>query len=122
MPAYRDQPKAGFIAQAASTSGALPASDLDEAHVYPSPYKPGSGGDFDSEYLVFKQLTADAEIKVFNIAGELCASIEKTDSSVDYYEWDATNDAGEDLASGVYIFYITNEAGETAKGKFAIIR
>ncbi len=112
----------GFISQAAVISRILPAMDLTKTHVYPNPYKPGSGGKFDADYITFKKLTSRATIRVFNITGELCATIDKNDTTVDNYTWNATNDAGEKLASGVYIYYITNPAGKTAKGKFAIIK
>ncbi len=112
----------GFISQAAVISRILPAMDLTKAHVYPNPYKPGSGGKFDADYITFKKLTSRATIRVFNITGELCATINKNDTTVDNYKWNTTNDAGKKLASGVYIYYITNPAGKTAKGKFAIIK
>ncbi len=113
---------AGFASQSSALSGILPAVSIRDAHVYPSPFKPGAGGIFDAEHITFKDLTPVATIRVFNIRGELVRTIRKDDTSVDYYRWDATNDAGNSLASGVYIFYITNPEGETAKGKFSIIR
>lgn len=112
----------GFISQLTVTEEVLPAVDLSQTHVYPNPYKPGSGSEFDAENIIFKQLTSEATIRVFNIMGELCTTIEKEDTAVDYLIWDAINDSGEALASGVYIYYVTNPEGESAKGKFAIIK
>ncbi len=95
--------------------------NLDKAYVYPNPYKPLSGGRFDAEYLTFSKLTRTAKIEIFNIAGERVAEINK-DSDENYYEWDARNNHGRKLGSGVYIFYISNEQGHKKVGKFSIIR
>ncbi|MFC2061072.1 T9SS type A sorting domain-containing protein [Elusimicrobiota bacterium] len=114
--------ESGFGSQITVATEDPPAVDLSETFIYPSPYKPGTGGKFDADFLTFKSLTAEATIRVFNIAGELITTIEKTDTAVDYHEWDATNDAGETIASGVYIYYITDPDGNTTSGKFAVIR
>jgi hypothetical protein len=106
----------------AAKDSTTPDATLENAHVYPNPYKPGSGGKFDRNTLAFKDLTPQATIRVFNIAGEPVALINKDDVTIDYYDWSAVNDAGKSLASGVYVFYITNPAGEKKTGKFAIIK
>ena len=36
--------------------------------------------------------------------------------------WDGKNQKGEPVASGVYLFVITNEAGQSVQGKFLLIR
>jgi hypothetical protein len=111
----------GYIPQA-EVLKAQAATNLSEVYVYPSPYKPNSPDSrFYADKITFKKLTGEATIKVFTITGELAATLKKTDS-FDYYEWDATNDAGQKLASGVYIYFITTPNGEKAKGKFAIIK
>ncbi|MCB4791894.1 MAG: hypothetical protein LHV68_08400 [Elusimicrobia bacterium] len=105
-----------------NTNAASP--NLETAFVYPNPIKPNSpGSPYYAQGLTFKALTPAAIIKVFNMAGELVAALNKTDVSVDFYAWDMRNDNGEKLASGIYIFFTTNPAnGETKKGKFAIIK
>ncbi len=112
----------GFSPQTIALAAAAASSSLGEVFVFPNPYKPNSGGRFDAGFITFKELTGRATIKVFNIAGELVATLEKTDIAVDKYEWGAVNDSGQKLASGVYIYLVTNPAGEKAKGKFAIIK
>ncbi|MCX7716012.1 MAG: gliding motility-associated C-terminal domain-containing protein [Endomicrobia bacterium] len=102
-----------------------PTMDLSEAYVYPNPFKPNSPDSrYYSDKITFKKLPAEAKIKVYNIAGELVATIHKINPSVDYYEWDATNDRGEKLGSGVYIYYITNlaDSSQNIKGRFVIVR
>jgi hypothetical protein len=78
-----------------------PAADLGDAYVYPNPFKPNSPGRFQAAKITFKRLPAAATIKVFSITGRLVAELRKTDINTDYYEWDAVNDEGQKLASGV---------------------
>jgi len=113
---------AGIIAQLAGIVKWSPENNLNEAHVYPSPFKPGSGGIYDAESIIFKNLTATAKIRVYNIAGELVAEMEKADPAVDFFVWDAENNKGEKLSSGVYIFFIENDLGQKKIDKFAVIR
>ena len=114
--------ESGYVPQAETLSNP-PAADLKEVFVYPNPYKPNSHGSrFYSDRITFKRLPAVCTLKVFTISGELAAKLEKTNSSVDYYEWPATNNSGEKLASGVYIYFITAPNGEKAKGKFSVIK
>lgn len=104
-----------------------PSTNLDNVKVYPNPYKPGSGTTYDNsslgEGIVFSNLTANANIKIFNIAGELVAEFNETDSD-GMYLWNTRNSNGEKVASGVYIYFITNPADnkQKAKGRIVIIR
>lgn len=95
-----------------------PATNLDNIIVYPNPYKPsvvmqgGTGIKFDG-------LTANMRLRIYTISGRLVKEIESsTDGS---YEWDCTNNEGERVASGVYVYIVTN-GNEIKKGKLAIIK
>jgi len=113
-----------IIVQQNTVNTKAPSSNLEAAFVYPNPIKPNSpGSSYYAQSLTFKALTPQAVIKIYNIAGELVATLNKTDNSVDFYAWDMRNDTGQKLASGVYIFFTTNpDNGKTKKGKFAIIK
>ncbi|OGS55023.1 MAG: hypothetical protein A3J79_06880 [Elusimicrobia bacterium RIFOXYB2_FULL_62_6] len=111
----------GFVIQAAALAN-LPAADLSDAYVYPNPFKPNSPGSFQAAKITFKHLPAEATIRIFAITGKEAAKLHKTDTLVDYYEWNAVNDGGQKLASGVYIYLITAPGVGRAKGKFAVIR
>jgi hypothetical protein len=103
------------------------SSSLDNVKVYPNPYKPGTGSIYDNsslgEGIVFSNLTPNANIKIFNIAGELVAEFNETNGDGKYL-WDTRNSKGEKVASGVYIYYIKNPADgkQKAKGRIVIIR
>ena len=111
----------GFIAVTDASSVIFCPLDLGALYVYPNPYKPGSGGIYDAPYLTFRNLTSRATIRIFNIALEHIATIEK-DSAVYEYQWIPKNDSGKVISSGLYIYYITDPNGHTTKGKFTIIR
>jgi hypothetical protein len=101
----------------AKTSG-TPAQDLDDVKVYPNPYKPSEPN---HEYIIFENLTDDVRIRVFNIVGELVYEKELDLGGV-WSEWKGENEDGEPLASGIYIYIITNDEGDVAKGKISIIK
>jgi len=94
--------------------------NLSNVIVYPNPFKPNSPqSDYCAEKLTFKNLITDkVEIMIFNIAGELVA--EPEDDGTRPLKWEPP----EKLASGVYIYAITNpdNSPDEAIGKFAIIR
>ncbi|MEW5768658.1 MAG: T9SS type A sorting domain-containing protein [bacterium] len=98
-----------------TTFGLFIAKDLDDVVVYPNPFK--SEG---HNVIRFEMLTDDVTIRIYNIAGEL-VRIEE-DITTGYFDWDAKNDSGEKVVSGVYIYIITDDEGRIKKGKLAIIR
>ena len=93
--------------------------------VYPNPYKPNATGEdvqFDrAEGIAFENLTEQATIKIYNIAGELVFEYEKNDTE-NIYNWKAVNNDNEKVASGLYIYFVTNDKGEKQKGKIGIIK
>ncbi|MFH1714918.1 MAG: carboxypeptidase regulatory-like domain-containing protein [Elusimicrobiota bacterium] len=99
-------------------------NDLSKAIVYPNPYKPGTGGDYDREGgVLFDKLTKRAKIRIYTIAGELVYEGYEEDGD-GKFEWKAENNANQRIASGVYIYIITNldNESEKSKGKIAVIR
>jgi hypothetical protein len=115
------QTGSGFVQNVVGQALVSVSDNLEEVFVYPNPFKPGSGGDYDATYITFSNLTTQATIEVFNIAGERVVKLEKQSSGKEL-QWDATNDSGKSLASGVYIFRVSNDDGQNNTGKFAIIK
>ncbi|KKW22080.1 MAG: Serine hydroxymethyltransferase [Parcubacteria group bacterium GW2011_GWF2_50_9] len=102
---------------------------LANVKIFPTPWKQGTGGKFDSadiagcgRGLVFKNLTADANIKIYNIQGDLVRELTVTSSDNGCKAWDGKNNSGASVASGVYISLIKNSAGEKVAKKIAIER
>lgn len=100
-------------------------SDLNNLITYPNPYKPGSGTAYDNTLLgkgiIFSGLTERARIRIFTVTGELVRDMETSGAIA---LWDAKNDSGNNAASGVYVYLVTNSDNPShkAQGKLAIIK
>ena len=93
--------------------------DLGRVVPYPNPYKTTMG----LPGVQFINLTAQCEIKIFTIAGELVKTAGEDEvGDTGSYLWNLQNDAGDTVASGIYIYHIKNQKGQTKQGKMGIIR
>lgn len=92
-------------------------SDLQEVFVYPNPVRVVLG----HKTVTFENLTNNVIIRIVKINGDIVREINVTDTN-GVADWDLTNDQGQRVGSGVYLYVITNEQGQKAKGKIAIIR
>jgi len=95
--------------------GSPPSKTLDNAFAFPNPFKP------EHTEITFVNLTAQATIKIFNIAGELVKAIENSGGD-DRETWNTTNNSGKKVSSGVYIYLITDKKSKKKIGKLVIIR
>ncbi len=71
--------------------------------------------------VVFSGLPAQTGVKIYTLTGEQVREIIKNDTN-DNLVWDGRNDLGENLASGVYFYIVTNNTGEKKTGKIAVIK
>jgi hypothetical protein len=113
----------GEVSGGGAAASSFLKTNLSEVIVFPNPYRPGSGGAYDASNMTFRNLTSRVKIRIFNIAAELVRTIE-ADTQGGQLTWDASNENGEKVASGVYIYVVTNpdDSSQKAKGKFAIIK
>ncbi|KPJ61693.1 MAG: hypothetical protein AMJ46_01100 [Latescibacteria bacterium DG_63] len=103
---------------------------IERVWVVPNPYHISSPWDAsEGRRIQFINLPPRATVKIYTVSGELVASLEHPDP--DYFNygsfggarnWDLTNQYGEEVVPGVYIFYAEGEGGEQYKGHFVIIR
>ncbi|MFH0947481.1 MAG: T9SS type A sorting domain-containing protein [Elusimicrobiota bacterium] len=108
-----------------SIDGIKLKTDLTSAHCYPNPFKPSLG----HTKITFANLTSHTKVRVFNIAGKFVYKNE-VDTPNGELEWNAVDNDGDSLSSGVYIFIITDRVGSPdannenheKRGKIAIIR
>lgn len=92
--------------------------NLDEAHAYPTPYMPSQG----HTKITFTDLPALVTIQVFSLSGRLVKTLMKNDST-DSLVWSpVVNNQGSPLASGVYLFTITQPGFSKRQGKLMVIR
>ena len=89
--------------------------NLASAHCYPVPFMPSRG----DTVITFTGLTSSAEVRIYTISGRLVRELYKSDFG-SKLAWDARNSAGQQVASGVYI-YVIKGGGQTATGKLMII-
>jgi len=91
--------------------------------IYPNPCNLGKG-----QWVRVSNLSLDSQVvvSIFDVAGSLVRTLEENDE-VTLEEgsktaiWDGTNEAGENVARGVYLVFVADEKGTTALGKIAIV-
>jgi len=102
----------------AGGGGPIPTS-LDNAHAFPNPFKPNSS--VNHVNVMFTGLTPGSKVQIFTSAGD--PVFERTAAiSATTLQWDAINDSGSKVSSGVYFYFITDDAGHRKKGKIAVVR
>jgi hypothetical protein len=88
--------------------GAKKVEDLNNVIAYPNPA---------SEKVIFgNNLPKDIRVQIFSLTGEEIYDRNITTKNGIWDGWDSTNKAGEKVASGIYIYLITNSAGNKAIG------
>ena len=118
IKAYYNGGNSGYSLVASDTTLTIP--NLDNLIIGPSPFKPNdnnfatgthSGG------IKFANLTADAIIEVYTVAGQLIEKLEEKDGDGKYI-WIVPDR----IASGGYICRVTNSKGEEKIRKIIIIK
>ncbi len=113
-----------FSTTASAYSGDLAKTDVEDINVFPNPYYGFSSEEINkyNRFVTFNHLPTQANVRIFNLAGVLVRSLEKTDQGQFMY-WDLNNEYGLPVASGLYIVYIDMpELGTTKVLKVAIIQ
>lgn len=88
-----------------------PTDDIEQVLAFPNPYLAGASDD----RLRFNFNRAGT-VRIFSVAGDLVATVEVNEG------WSGTNDSGNEVASGVYLFVITDEEGNVGRGKILLVR
>jgi hypothetical protein len=92
------------------------AAGLDAARVYPTPWKSNLHSGLP---ITFDGFTVNSTVKIFTIAGNWVKTLPSSNVST---TWDLKTDSGEDVASGLYLYLIEDDAGDKAKGVLSVIR
>jgi hypothetical protein len=105
--------------------GIQPQENLDNVQVVPNPYFSRSKFK-ESEFerrIRFTNLPSKCKISIFTISGELIYQLEHDDESSGNIWWDMRTVNNQEIAPGLYLYYIENEMNSNEKiGKFAVIR
>lgn len=92
--------------------------NLDSLRVFPIPFKPLRNPRHHAIY--FYGLTNDTWVRVYDLTGAKVWEVHETDGD-GVVSWDAKID-GQEVANGIYIYYIATSTKEKRKGKLSIIR
>ncbi|PIE84527.1 MAG: hypothetical protein CSA07_02110 [Bacteroidia bacterium] len=97
------------------TDSQRPEGDFDRLRVYPNPVRPGFDG-----LVTVDGLVADAVVKITTTSGDLVRELQSNGGRI---HWDLKNGHGQEVVSGVYLLFCSDEKGEkTRVVKLAIIR
>lgn len=97
------------------SSGLLTILSAERIHLYPNPFN--SSKDYQ---ITFVGLSAYTQLKIYNLVGELV--YEKEIRNQYRWPWQVQNTAGKKLASGIYVYIISDNNGKCSQGKIAIIK
>lgn len=107
-----------FGLAALTTSSVAPQGNMDELFVYPNPVVINSNS---APNVTIKGLISDTSIKVLSVSGKLIREFVTPGGSIAF--WDATDEEGNFVPSGVYIIVAYDEDGSNvAKAKVAVLR
>lgn len=114
-----------FTAPGVGFDNDLAKEDIaEEVNVFPNPYYGANPQELNKyqRFVTFNHLPDNATIRIFNLAGQLVKTFEKT-STDQFQRWDLTNTYNLPVASGVYVAYIDMpDVGTTKVLKLAIIQ
>jgi hypothetical protein len=111
--------------------GGIALADLTNFMIGPNPFKPHDGNDATGrEYdgtagsgMYFSGLPANVKIEIYSVAGRKVTEFSNNDPNRGQLQWDVRNDRREPLASGYYLYIITDlSSNRRTTGKFAVIR
>lgn len=95
------------------------ANDLSATHAFPVPFIPSKG----HTQITFTRLTARVTIRVYTLSGELVKTILKDSGGSDEVSWfPVSNEQGQTIASGVYLYHVESSDGKTRVGKLMVVK
>jgi len=101
-------------------------SSFAAAVAYPNPYRESECSMQDAAgtcQVHFKNMPAQGTLQVFTMSGDLVWEKSSNNDNPGTISWDTNNGAGESVASGVYIYKITDlSSGQQSFGRLTVIR
>jgi len=103
-------------ALASGGSGGGGTSSTPGVRVYPNPWR---GNQHAGKPITFDQMNGNSTVKIFTEDAHWVKTLQASSGSV---TWDLTNDSGNKVASGLYLYLVSDGSGSSTKGKLAIIK
>ena len=111
-----------FLPAAEQFSNAKGKTGLENIRVVPNPYFAKSSYELDQfrHIIKFSNLPRRCTIRIFNLAGDLVRTLEKTDTNSSIVEWNLYNENAIPVASGFYIYHVDAPGIGSTFGKMAV--
>lgn len=106
-----------FLAGVAAYAAVTASNPFSSLKVYPNPWRADQHG---TMLIKFEGMPAASTVKLFTVSGHEVKAF-AADSNGNAF-WDRKNDSGDLVASGIYLFVITDSRGNDTSGKLAIIK
>ncbi|MFI5350346.1 MAG: IPT/TIG domain-containing protein, partial [Elusimicrobiota bacterium] len=106
----------GVAALKPISSAAPLDADLSGVRIFPNPWRSDR---HQGVRVTIDHSTPSSELRIFTISGRWVRTIALGDGTG---AWDLMNDAGQRVASGVYLYLITDGAGHRSRGTLAVIQ
>jgi len=94
----------------------LVSADLSTVKVYPNPWRSDKHAD---KSVTFAGLPFGTTIKIFTVSGHELKELHTDGPSI---LWDLKTESGDKVASGLYIYLVTDSQGNKVRGKLAVIK
>ncbi|MBN2461556.1 MAG: hypothetical protein JXB60_08110, partial [Candidatus Cloacimonetes bacterium] len=95
--------------------------DLETVKAFPNPFYPDRGDLLRIESIDTPTMpVGDTRCYIYNMAGDLIIVLKK--NILEQFDWDGLNETGSKCSSGIYFYVVSASNGQTARGKFALIR
>ena len=88
---------------------------------WPNPYRPGSGGAQDDVGVRLRPVTTGSSIRVYAAGGRLVREF-REETGTGEAVWDAKNQSGRDVVSGVYLVVVEAPGGTRTRRKVVVAR
>ena len=90
---------------------------LSNVRVYPNPWRKDKHSGHPS--ITFANLPTGSTVKLFTVSGRKVKALNESGGAA---TWDLTNDSGDKVASGIYVYLIIDGQGNKVEGKVAVIK
>jgi len=124
VPALESSLFANRTTAAFATTLLPPDREIKQVTVVPNPFYRVSGlprlGD--ENLIQFVNLNRDCTIRIFTVRGDLVKTIHHQSTSSGVASWNQISDNGQLVRSGLYMYHVENQYGDTKTGKFAIVK
>ena len=94
----------------------LVSADFSGLRVFPNPWRSDKNTGLP---ITFDHLPLGSTVKIFTVSGHWVKTLTPV---VDTVPWDLTNDSGDKVASGLYVYLITTDQGQKKTGQLAVIK